>query len=87
MHLTTQPTAHVNPPCQPATPAVHFHSALDNRLPRARLTGLVTLHIACNCCGRGFPAETHAGLVRCPACVERLAFRLAPTLRAPVVFE
>lgn len=34
------------------------------------------LWICCNACGHSFLAETHAGLVRCEVCTERLAFRL-----------
>ncbi|MES2155022.1 MAG: hypothetical protein V4510_07790 [bacterium] len=38
-----------------------------------------TILVACNSCGARFPAETHAGLLRCTPCDDRLAFRLTGT--------
>lgn len=44
----------------------------------------MSLHVACNDCHRTFPAETHAGLVRCAPCQDRTDWRL-PAAAAQVV--
>lgn len=43
------------------------------------------LYVACNSCGARFPAESHAGLLRCTPCEDRLALRL--TGSGPLVVE
>ncbi len=43
------------------------------------------IYVACNSCGARFPADSHAGLLRCTPCENRLAFRL--TGRGPLVLE
>lgn len=47
----------------------------------------MSLHVACIDCHQTFPAETHAGLVRCAPCQDRTGWRLPTTGTAAHVVE
>jgi DNA-directed RNA polymerase subunit RPC12/RpoP len=47
----------------------------------------MSLWVACYTCRESFEADRHPGLVRCPPCADRTAYRLTPAARTVVEVE
>lgn len=47
----------------------------------------MSIHVACSTCHRTFPVETHTGMVRCDACEEQAAPRMAAAGATVVEFD